>query len=539
MTRHTLHPATPTPTRSGSTLTEVLISVMVIGIGAVSVATLFPLSVMRAVRANQLTQGTILRYNAEEQMETQGLNSYWMFVVEPFGFGNVGNTPWTSPHHYPGAVGDDNGNLFRDNIGWHPGPDGYFGVPGAAPGTPQAEPGYSDNSYVSDDIPILDEFEVRFAGRDSSLIVIDPLGWWLVGDIDPANLNLRNTFGANWPAGYTVIPRLNGGFRGNNSYSASNPRVRPTFIGDYFDSGSGTFVRFDIPAATTSGNANDGNLDFGGWGFNRQVAERIATLPDQYSTLLDTLYADVADIATITTRDELLLPNKLPVNVLADPIGIILAGLEVRATFFGIQGTATTNKRVTYTRSLLHEDANGNGALDPGEDIDNDGVLDVMTTTSRLMKLRSDQPLPANFQIERITLQTQLSDFTWMATARLPSRPPTQPQIDVVVFHKRRFETIDERPYVATQVAGSKKVYTIDYSATAPVKPWAKKGGFMFDMEHGYWFLITNMSESGTTITVTLERDVRDVPFGPADDLTEIIACFPRGIVDVFPLGAK
>lgn len=538
-------------TRSGSTLTEVMISVLVIGIGGIAVLSLFPLAVSRSLRANQLTQATIHRYNAEEQLETLRLNTYWPFVVEPTLFNvNVGDTPWTNANHYPGNVGDDNGNYYPDHeLTWLPGPDGLFGQPGG-----DTTPGFSDTNYVSDDIPVLDEFEVRFAGRDSSFIVIDPFGWWEVGDLgttDPQKLSFRNHFGNHGPAATSSIPRLNGGFRGNNSYSTTNPRVRPTFIGFYESPpDSGTFVNFDIPPAITSAaDPDNGNLDFGGWGFNRHLAEQIVMLPDQYSTLIDVIYLDTANIDTIPDREELLLPGTLSDDVLADVITNIQAGLEVRATFFGVQGTTSFGtKKIAYSRSLLHEDINNNGILDPGEDVDGLGTLDVMSpppapavsaSAPRLMKWSRRNLLPPNFQIERVTVQARLADFTWMVSARLPTRPPTQPQIDVIVFHKRQTELIDEQPYVATQVGGVKKVYSINYGASSQPRPWVKKGSYMLDMEHGYWMLITDVSESGTTITVTLERDVRDSPSGPTDDVTSIIACFPRGIVDVFPLGAK
>lgn len=49
----------------GATLAEVLIALLILGIGLVSVATLFPLSLLRSVRATQLTNAAILRQNAE------------------------------------------------------------------------------------------------------------------------------------------------------------------------------------------------------------------------------------------------------------------------------------------------------------------------------------------------------------------------------------------------------------------------------------------------------------------------------------------
>lgn len=57
------------PQRSGATLMEVLMSVMIMGLGVIPLATLFPISVQRSVQATQLTNGTILRYNAEAMLD--------------------------------------------------------------------------------------------------------------------------------------------------------------------------------------------------------------------------------------------------------------------------------------------------------------------------------------------------------------------------------------------------------------------------------------------------------------------------------------
>ncbi|MEK6261744.1 MAG: hypothetical protein AABP62_24360 [Planctomycetota bacterium] len=51
--------------RAGSTLSEVLISLLVMSIGVVSLATLFPVSVLRSIQATQLTNAANLRYNVE------------------------------------------------------------------------------------------------------------------------------------------------------------------------------------------------------------------------------------------------------------------------------------------------------------------------------------------------------------------------------------------------------------------------------------------------------------------------------------------
>lgn len=59
--------ASPQPTGySGATLTEILMALMIMSIGVTSVATLFPLAIMRSVKATQLTNAALLRYQVDE-----------------------------------------------------------------------------------------------------------------------------------------------------------------------------------------------------------------------------------------------------------------------------------------------------------------------------------------------------------------------------------------------------------------------------------------------------------------------------------------
>ena len=50
---------------AGTTLSEVLVSLLVMSIGVVSLASLFPISVIRSVQATKLTNAAQLKYNAE------------------------------------------------------------------------------------------------------------------------------------------------------------------------------------------------------------------------------------------------------------------------------------------------------------------------------------------------------------------------------------------------------------------------------------------------------------------------------------------
>ena len=51
--------------RRGVTLTEVLMSMMIMSVGVLMVMSLFPVAALRTLQATQLTHDTILRYNVE------------------------------------------------------------------------------------------------------------------------------------------------------------------------------------------------------------------------------------------------------------------------------------------------------------------------------------------------------------------------------------------------------------------------------------------------------------------------------------------
>lgn len=62
-------PVPAPPLRGGTSLIEVLMSILVMGVGVVAVATLFPASVLRSLQATQLTNATVLRLNAESAID--------------------------------------------------------------------------------------------------------------------------------------------------------------------------------------------------------------------------------------------------------------------------------------------------------------------------------------------------------------------------------------------------------------------------------------------------------------------------------------
>lgn len=113
------------PARSGVTLSEILISLLVMSIGIVSLATLFPIAVLRSIQATQLTHATLLKHNAEAMLDV-----YPSLISNP-----DGNTLANNAHireHY-------RTNYIVDPLGWHymfesnPGLEGVFGNRGITP----------------------------------------------------------------------------------------------------------------------------------------------------------------------------------------------------------------------------------------------------------------------------------------------------------------------------------------------------------------------------------------------------------------------
>ncbi len=79
-TRGTVAPA-------GVTLSEVLVSMLIMSVGVVSLATLFPISVLRTAQATQLTHSVFLRNNAEAAVES---NLGLLSNAQIYGFSGLG-----------------------------------------------------------------------------------------------------------------------------------------------------------------------------------------------------------------------------------------------------------------------------------------------------------------------------------------------------------------------------------------------------------------------------------------------------------------
>ncbi|WP_339748558.1 hypothetical protein [uncultured Rubinisphaera sp.] len=102
--------------RVGATLVEILMSLLIMGIGLVSVASLFPIAVLRSIQATQLTNAALLNYQCEDYVRAfPGLtrNHYDGTKIIP----NIEYTPDSKAWSRIGLDANDTTNTFLPGDG--------------------------------------------------------------------------------------------------------------------------------------------------------------------------------------------------------------------------------------------------------------------------------------------------------------------------------------------------------------------------------------------------------------------------------------
>ena len=425
--------------RTGTTLTEVLMSLMIMSIGIVSVATLFPIATLRTLEASKLTNSKIASLNAEAAIDARS-----ELVHNP----DDGFPKWISQ---------------------------------LLPEPPAA------GSVVTES----DTNGTRYDGRaflDIRSYVVDPWGFYEM----PTTGNLNTEFGN---IGGTALP----GF-------PPDRRVRR----------------------------------FRAWLPDAIQAAHFVSHPDNWKLVteaaLDATGTQSALSLTLDIEGDLSSINGITGSVATQPV-------IYRATIFDAEGAGSetrllsanpTGQQVNWASPLptrVMEDQNGNGALDPGEDYDGDGVLD----------------LPSRVRVE---VADQI--YTWMLTVRM--RPEFEGEnsclTDAVIFYKRGFDPAfeevhtadfrvngygtDDLPGTADDILGGPNHRVrVQYTGERPA---AKRGGFVFDTANGIWYRINAVErETDTEMYLVLENEIR-ASNAPANQGGAILH---PNVVNVFPLGSK
>jgi Tfp pilus assembly protein PilV len=184
----TPHAARRTPHASGMTLIEVLMSMMVTGIGVLGVIALLPLAFVRAVQATNLTNGTILRYDAESFIDmSPRLLLRWQ-AQQTYQIGDIVLVPNPPLNAF----------YFQCTAITPPSPPGPPGISGSAA---PAWVGVAGSTTTDNNLTW-----TTFANPPARFVV-DPLGWYAMSPFGlQGNLGNNGTGGAYQNA----LPRYNG-----------------------------------------------------------------------------------------------------------------------------------------------------------------------------------------------------------------------------------------------------------------------------------------------------------------------------------------
>jgi hypothetical protein len=160
--------------------------------------------------------------------------------------------------------------------------------------------------------------------------------------------------------------------------------------------------------------------------------------------------------------------------------------------------------------------------------------------------------LPASFTtVLRYRLEFADPRYSWLLTVRKRPNalnPAADAEVDVVVFHKRAFSAASEQVFNLLPLPGANPnniglaargtQFTLDLTATnalsPPVKPFLKKGGFVFDAQNAHWYRVVQVREDAVNPVVTIDRPAMAPIYAGASGGPGIMAM--PGVVEVFPL---
>ncbi|HEY4260440.1 MAG TPA: hypothetical protein VGM98_09775 [Schlesneria sp.] len=508
--------------RRGTTLSEVLVSMLIMSVGVVSLATLFPISVLRSIQATQLTNATNLRYNVEgivsavPQIRTIG--TAWQpltaYTVNTWVVPSV-DSPLTN--YSLAAVCTVGGTSANKEPNW------------LQTGT------VTDGATVTWNVIRVNNY------------IVDPQGEYAATYDDPTAM-LRGTSGGQH-------------MFGNNptTYGAqSNIRA---FSGLSFQgTGYGLPSQFDDYQAVGLSNLPDSWILQG----ESKSVTYVSTSTPLSCTLNDLSY----DLSATTP---------LPAVTLIDTL------IPSRIMFFDITGKFSVTRPITSIT----------------------GTLPVQTITWSA----SSGPLP--FLPATARVESAERRFSWMLSIMHASST-----MDVVVFFRRKYNSLDEQIYPATFQTGAidqassdpandtwafyqndpgydatpgsfqfgsgniselgsvgsddspRNWVVVQYDPTGN-KPFYKKGGFVTDIQNLQWYRITDVVEGATptavmtaarvptsatnmptylpdqqipgysSVLLKLERPITmnsQAPSGGAGGIPRGGAVFMRGIVEVYPI---
>ncbi len=249
-------------------------------------------------------------------------------------------------------------------------------------------------------------------------------------------------------------------------------------------------------------------------GRNENNAAQMVTLPDSWVTMFD-LDTEASTLTSVTIPSGSTMDYQQVLDTITSGSG------QVRLVLF------SQDTNLSEVRILDDEDNDGNIGTNDNDDVDQSSR--TITWTGALPNTGKYASVP------RVRIEVSERRYTWMLTVRNRSRVINTTatnanynltaNVDVVIFFRRTPSTEEEQSFALTAVAGQPRKYQLP-----SLPPSLKKGGFMLDTNFGKWHRIQAIDE--TNFIITLERST-------SGSLDGNLAVFPRGVIDVYPLGQK
>ena len=500
----TIQPKTA-QTRGGVTLTEVLMSMMIMSIGVSAVAVLFPISVLRSIQATQMTNAAILKYNTEALVRIRP-----ELIFDPDG------DRFTNPA--TGVIEHVANPLERRYI---VDPGGYFaltdaGAPFSADPVDQTTRGFAD--------------------------------WF--GNVDTNADGVPEPYD-NSVAGWTPLPRYDAGIRAltrsgayPNGYSPNPNSGNPdearalqflasslSKLGDgWITQADGTaelLIRSDGTTAPAQGGFAPGDVIVGA---QLPVDVDLSAFPDGMTNV------PRAGVAQLIPDPELY-----------------------RVTLFSEDGKFSASypiTRIAGQQVFWGEDATSG-------DLNLNGNQDFRALPNEFLVT---YPGPSVlFTVGRVLIQfNRPQDFNWLLTVRRGSDGEAR-GVDIVVTFNKNVAIEDERLYSArfgqgpASAGGSGNELFVEAppSSLDPFRvnilqdgglfengdlaePLLKRGGYLLDMANARWYRIQDYQKtvfddgSGNAVTGWVVRTESPIQGGAFTSA----AMFLPGVVDVYPMGS-
>jgi len=496
--------------RQGATLIEVLMSLLIMGIGVTSVISIFPIAWMRSIQATQLTNARMMRHNAEQLLRqplTEGRVPVGTYPSPRFEYRVLNQS--TFRVGVPGTIVDVDNQIFRGtwqpNTAYikgqivlatrregelNPAQNRWFVCLGdVANGNPAGLSGYVEPNWyltpfilpggsIPDDTvdgqlvwecltqaPISEAVQpVQVQPGPTGPVgplynalnyVVDPLGWNVyadeASDIFPTT-DLVNDFGYK-------VDRV-GGIANRATYDATNPLTWP-------------LLRINGGAATTN------------------EAAFIASHPDSWTVGTSSII-DVAASSPVTA----VFPSKIDLSDVAPGDRIVL--------------TSLTNT-VGVTRTI------------------------TSVTAPSTINWNLAEPLPAGFTADgpaRIEKFNRL--YTWLATVNKDLQGNSK--VTVAVFAKRGFKPAEEHVYNANYGNTAVDQIYIEWTPGTEPDPLIRAGNYLLDGTYARWYRIVTVSGGNGAATITVDRPIPMAHWSAALPAVPGRAILMRGIVELFEL---